>query len=64
MYLSLCAEMRLFLLLSLLGLFWCDWQLDWPTERPSSSHHEEPEAAQEGEGVSREMNRVRKVEKK
>lgn len=42
MYQSLCAGRWLSLLLSPLDLSGCDWQSDWPTERPSSSHREEP----------------------
>lgn len=57
MYLSLCAGRWLFLLLSPLGLSWCGWQLDWPTERPSSSHQEEPEGRREGGGLTREKGK-------
>lgn len=41
-YLSLCAGSWMFLHLSPLDLSGCDWQLYWPTERPSWSHQEKP----------------------
>lgn len=63
MYLSLCAGRWLSLLLSPLGLSGCDWQLDWPTERPSSSHQEEPEGTRVGVR-RRNDTEVRKPRKK
>lgn len=62
MYLFPCAGRRLSLLPSLLGPSWCDWQLDLPTERPSSSHREDPEGVT-GEGETRQRRKPETKEK-
>lgn len=44
-----------------LDLSWCDWQLDWPTAIPSSSHREEPEATHEWEATTEKDKGLRKL---